>query len=951
ADEAAQRAAEAAIQTSNPNKALAKLRGLIRNDGLDLDSTAEVFGYQSGEEMVRALMDAKPIDEVVDAETDARLLVTHSDLADPTKRERAVEKALHGEARARFVAAELRALAKATQPVRILIQAARATARAMLDKMKVGDIRPRHFAVAEAKASREAAKALREGNSAAAAEWKRRELLQGQLAKLATEAQEAVQEAKNEFARFGQADAKIAKKVNLDLVNVGRAVLAHFGLGTAGNALRSAEELRKIAAYDPELFAQWAPLVADAEAMGTDWKSLSLEQFGDLRETLTELWQKAKTDLEIEIEGRRIKKAEAVAALLEAGKATLGEAKPVRMVTDEDRKANRMAGTLASLKRVEFMLRKADGGQAGAFTRYLWRPVREAVDSYFAARESIVKKAHEAFVAIKGTLSDAKIDATAELGEGAVFNGTKALLGALYHSGNRNGKDSNLRKLLVGYGWAGVDDEGVVDARGWDRFVARMVQEGKLTKAHFDFIQKLWDLNESTKADAQRVNKEAFGRYFQEVQSDSFAISFPDGQVVSYRGGYAPATPEPELNADIGQRAPIDALTNWDQHMQQVVGVGKGFTQSRTTVNRPLMLDVGMAVQHLDDVLRFIHLSQPVRQVASLLRQGDLSTYLNGVDKEFIPTMLGWLRRTANNSVTTPSGIKGFDSFWGWIRRSTGLAFMFGNLRNALQNATGLLNAMNRVDAKYMRAALVRRMSDRDGSKQFAAESSSFMDNKLNGELGQFQDDIKLVLDPKFIDKAQAFGNRQGYFLQRWTQNEVDLVVWHAAHDQALAKGLVEPKEAVKEADSVVRMTQGANTAADVAGYEVGGSAWRAFIQFSSYFNAVLNQIQMPPTAAGKLKAGVLAMTLPALGSAVIAAALGGFDEFEDEDGDGVTDEALSWFFGSQVKATAGMVPLFGPALSQLAMSKKTPGDRMVPAPFWSMVQAAGRTYGAVVEP
>lgn len=924
------------------------LPGLTRKGGLDPDLFEEQVAagqFGSGEAMLRALADAPPMEQVIEQQTDARMMAEHSELADPAKRERAVEKALHGEARARFVAAELRALSKATQPTRILIQAARATARAMLDKMKVGDIRPRTFAVAEAKAAREANKALKNGNSTAAAEWKRRELLHGQLVALATEARESLDAAREEFARFGKADTKLAKSRNLDLVNVGRAILSHFGLGTAGNALRSAEELRKIAEYDPELFAQWAPLVADAEAMGTNWKALTLEQFGDLRETLIELWDKAGTDMEMEVEGRRVKKAEAVAALLDAGRATMGDAKPVRIVQEEDRKAIRWAGTVAKLKRIEHTLRKADGGQAGAFTRYIWRPVREAVDNYFAARESIVKQAHEAFMAIRGTLSDAKIDATQELGDGAVFNGTKQLLGALYHSGNRSGKDSNLRKLLVGYGWAGVDNEGVVDATGWDRFVARMVREGKLTKAHFDFIQKLWDLNESTKADAQRVNKEAFGRYFKEVQADSFSIAFPDGQVISYRGGYAPATPDPDLNADIGQRAPLDALTNWDQHMQQVVGVGKGFTQSRTNVTRPLLLDVSMAVQHLDDVLRFIHLSKPVREVAGLLRNRDLAGYLNGVDKSFVPMMIEWLRRSGNNSVTVPSGNALLDSFFGFLRRSAGLSFMFGNIRNAMQNATGLLNARTQVQGKFLRAAMVRRLTDRDGSRQAAAEASKFMANKLDSELGQFQDDIKLVLDPKFTEKVQNWSNRYGYFMQRVTQNEVDLVVWHGAHDQALAKGL-EPAEAVKEADAVVRMTQGSNAAVDVASYEVGSPMWRAFVQFSSYFNAVLNQITMQPTTAARVKAAMLAMSLPALGSAIIASLISGGDEFDDEDGDGVTDEALQWFVGGQIKGALGMVPVFGSGAAQLITSQRSAGDRIVPAPFWSVVQSGARVYG-----
>ncbi|CAB4124912.1 NAT_SF domain containing protein [uncultured Caudovirales phage] len=76
----------------------------------DLQMTSELFGFSSPDQMLREMVEAQPIKHVIDGMTDQRLLERYGDLTTPQGIERAANEAIHNEARARFVATELKAL-------------------------------------------------------------------------------------------------------------------------------------------------------------------------------------------------------------------------------------------------------------------------------------------------------------------------------------------------------------------------------------------------------------------------------------------------------------------------------------------------------------------------------------------------------------------------------------------------------------------------------------------------------------------------------------------------------------------------------------------------------------------------------------------------------------------------------------------------------------------------
>ena len=111
--------------------------GMVGKTGMPVQLVAEMFGFKSPQIMINALLEKQPIEDLITERTEQRMLEEHSDLVDPRQLELQVQEAIHNEARARFVAVELNTLAKAMQPVRYQVEAARQVAQDILADKKL----------------------------------------------------------------------------------------------------------------------------------------------------------------------------------------------------------------------------------------------------------------------------------------------------------------------------------------------------------------------------------------------------------------------------------------------------------------------------------------------------------------------------------------------------------------------------------------------------------------------------------------------------------------------------------------------------------------------------------------------------------------------------------------------------------------------------------------------
>lgn len=931
--------------------------GMVATEGLHPDLVASMFGFPSGDALVRALLEAKPMKDEIDARTDARMLEEYSELSDPKAMEAAVEAALHNEARARFVAVELRFLAKATAPVRIMMSAAKQVAKQIISGKKLSEIKPREYAMAEARAAKQAEAAMKKGESQAAQQAKQNQLVQNQLAAQATEAKAEVLKALESFKKVFKSDERLAKTRNMDLVNTARSILSYYGIG-APKGKSPIEFVEKLRAYNPEMYAEIEPLIIDAASGSKQFMDLTLDEFRTLRDTIEALWFQSKRENEIMIEGKLIAKEEAISAMMtrleQIGIPT--EVAGERMAPGNKERAVRMFNnTKAITRRIEHWADATDGpGGPGPFTTYIWRPISQALAKYRIARNDFVKRYAE--LLNKVTLPVGKIEASElnyTFGNENGGIGKAELLGALLHTGN----DSNFKKLLIGRGWGDLNPDGSLDASRWRAFEQRMIDEGKLTKADYDWAQAVWDLTEEMKPMAQQAHHDIFGYYFKEVEATPIVTPFG-----TYRGGYVPAKTDAFLVRDAQKNAKMEELES--DFRNSMPSTGMGFTKGRVEYNKPLSLDVRMMTKHIDDVIRFAMVQPAVKDVLGLIRNRDFADALTRIDPSAIEDMLlPWLNRAARQITSEPGMHKGVDQFWRTVRARTGISIMFANITNAMQQLTGYFPAMLKVKPTYLKEALVAYMGSTQKVTEQVAELSEYMKGRMDSQMFDVQDNMnELLLNPSRYEKIQKWAQHHGYFLQTAFQNQVDIVTWTATYNQTLAElgkdvdDKTASREAVQRADAAVRMTQGSLSPEDMAAFEIGSPFYKTLIQFSGYFNMLANlnaneYIKVFRDLGWRGNKGKLFMTyllgfaLPMIVADAIVRTLGG--QWDDEDDDGYLDEFMEWFFGSQLRGMVALVPFGTAATVPLnAFNDKAYDDRITTSPSVSTLEAA--TVGTV---
>ncbi len=948
--------------------------GMVAKEGQDVLLVAEMFGYKDPFIMIDALVNIRPMKEVLMERVDQRMLNEHSDINDARKQELQVQEAIHNEARSRFISVELRALSKSMQPVRYQVAAARQVAREILAGKKLSEIRPSQFSRNEVKAVRAAEEAMKKGDTLAAIKAKKSQLLNNQLTREAVKVHKEYDKAQKLFKQIFKADKKIAKTRNTDLVNVARSILAAYQVGPAVD--KPSQYTDKLQAYNPDMFEQLKPIIEELTVDGgQDIKELTLDKFRTVHDMIQTLWYQSRRDKQVEIDGKKMEIEEIAGELLVA----MSRMKtPVQPGTTEapGKKARFVRGLQQGksiLRRVEHWADGMDGATqtgeglvggvvlkrdefgAGPFTKYIWRPVKDALNKYRIERANYTKQYSEMLSRLdidKKPITSDELGYT--FGNESGGQGKLELLGAMLHTGN----ESNLRKLLLGRkGWGERNEDGSVNTSRWDAFIDRMKAEGILTAKDYQFMQDVWDLNERMKPLLQKAHMEVFGYYFKEIEATPIVNRFG-----SFRGGYVPAKTDPFMVTETKLKEQLEDLRG--EFRQSLPSTGHGFTKERVEYNKPLSLDLRLMTKHIDDAIRFAFVQPAIEDVFKILKHRKFAERLEALDATVMNDMLRpWLNRSARQITVTGDGSTAWNSFWSTVRSRTGINIMFANVRNALQQLTGYFPAMLKVEPKYLQGGLATYLKNPMKQQQEIAEMSPFMAERQSNQIYDIQDSLnELLINPNRYEQIQRWSKKHGYFIQQAFQNQVDTVVWAATYNKVLAeapKGMSDldvQKEAIQQADANVRLTQDSLQAEDLAAFQVGSPFYKTFVQFTGYFNmlANLNATQYKKlfkdlgwrgTKGQLFMTYLLGFAMPAFVAELIVKLTGG--DLDDEDEDGYLDDVAGWFFGSQLRAGAALFPGGSALLVPLNALNDLPyDDRITTSPSVSTLEAG--TTGTV---
>ncbi|SIO58422.1 hypothetical protein [Paraburkholderia phenazinium] len=914
---------------------LTKLRGLTAKGGMHPDDVADLFGYRSGDDLVRDLINAEKPKAATERLTDERMLQEHGELTDPQAIEDAANLAVANHARARFMATGLKILSNSDIPATELAKAAQATAERMIAGKRVLELNPRQYEVAEAKANREAiTKAPKDPKGAV--ESQRQALLSNRLARAAREAQAEVDKIVAEQKQYDK--ASIRKKMDLDVLEQIDALRERFDFRrnppdenqkTAGQKslsmwIRSQQDLGYSPLVNPDM---------TNPAVRMPYREMTVEQIRGFRDTIHSLETIARARKSVTVEGQQRDLAsvvdELVAKMKEkpdqfqiedlVEKPRSGVDNPMKVALD--RVSSFLRATAAELKPQQFKANQFDAQEIlGPFTRTMFDRVFSAnyqkvdmlksLSDYFgnAVKEKLGQEWQDRLTeeVPNNRLLDA--DLSKEFGPKVYRRLTRGdMLGIARNVGN----ESNFEKLTKGMDW---------DPRDVWLFL-----HDNMTEKDWQATQITWDAFEQHWPEMVEMNKRLGNTSPDRVEPRPFQTKFGE-----MKGGYAPIDYDP-IRSRLGARKQDSAAIDPSEGL-----FGKGYYRADTTTNGSLNgriegyfdrvnLDYHSLEKRLHDTVHDLAYREALIDVHKILMNRDFAKQFklsNGPEQ--YKSMQRWLGNLANSQNMED--------------KSSRLVAIMSSARRAIV-ANGIALRISTV-LKHGGSAALKSTGyfSGGGQKYFAARMAAIGLNhsaEVEGAIEKFPE-IRARLMQQDRDYRQtsaslfqpeslhAKAERFGHSMVAWSDMMTAVPTAWAAYDRAITEGIPKNRggtgqpmseaDAISYANQIVREAHGSNIEASRS--MILAERNEAIKMFTTLYGFMNNTLGQNMDIVDKLRTNgfskpevlsryLMAMIVPALWAGVLA---------KPDKKEGVA----KWAMGAIGGEYASMVPMMRDAWSAI---------------------------------
>ena len=842
-------------------------RRMTASNGLHPDIVAELFGFTSGDELVRKLAAANTPKEEISALTDVRMLEQYGDLSSPEAIERAADKAIHNDVRARMVATEANALAKAAGQRKTLTTAAKEFAAAMVARLKVRNVKPGQYANAEVRAAKAAEKASRDGDIATAAAEKRNQLINTYATRAAHDALDDVDAGLRYLKRF---DGKV-KGLDAEYLDQIDALLERFDL-RKGQSLKAIDKRKSFTAWlqaqreaglDPDI-----PESLENDAYRISYKDMSVEEFRGLLDTIKQIEHlgRLKNKLLTAKDERELAAvvAEAEASIRENG----GKERPVELETPRGFKPW-LEGIAAGHRKLASLLRQMDGGKDnGPMWRALGRAMNDAGTAEAVMIEDATMRLAEIFkpiLAMKGGTT-----------------GGKQFIPAINASLTRGGR------LAVALNWGNeTNRQRIMDGDRWSPAQVNAILS-TLTREEWTFVQNTWDFIDSYWPDIAAKEKRVTGRAPDKVQAAPFSVTLDDGTVVNLRGGYYPIKYDSNRDDKAEKHDAAAAASDMMRGAFTRSTTRRGHTKERVeNVKRPVKKTLDVITQHVSEVAHDLAWHEWLIDANRLIDEPKINQAVRDhYGTEVIRTIKDTLQGIATADIVPQTKM---DQALLYLRANVSRATMGLSLTTAFLQPFGLTQSMVRIGPKYVLRGLARWGGDIarfQNAMTWIGDKSDFMrlrNKTFNRELHEIKGRVV-----QGRSQARQIYDASLFMLMQKMQLIADVPTWIGAYEKALAENH-DDATAVAMADQAVLDSQGGGQTKDMSELQ---RKHPMLTMFYSYFNVTLNlaaestaktDFKNPLAVAGWLSDMALLMVIPALGPALILHLLkGGGDEDDD---------------------------------------------------------------------
>jgi hypothetical protein len=685
---------------------------------------------------------------------------------------------------------------------------------------------------------------------------------------------------------------------------------------------------------------------------GTHYRSYSdmtFAGFEDVTNTLHLIERAGIRERHIFYTGQLKKFDDAKDELLKEKIANYGELPPVDNDPAEGKgrlaKARRLVSKYFSdITAVEFMMRQMDKYKdLGPWWSYIFKPLADAEAAEIKMKREMTSKVQSLFSSLgykRSELQEKFISRIINPATGKYVAYTKENILTLALNWGTN---KNRQRVLGGlFGTVGAKDQAFALEHNVALSDFRIEDLlAHLSDKDWDFVEGVWELFGSYWTEAAKVEKAATGLEIGRESSMSFTTV--DGREI--KGGYFHIyyNPEKSLTSErhqLEEEAESLIKTPFDR-----AAVLHGYTKSRDKlVFRQISFELSSIARHLNEVAHDLTHRIPVYDIDRLIHDRELADHLQHViGHENYLQLSPWLKHIAMPSLTEPH-VSQMEKIIQTATTNITAAYLGFKFSVGLRQLAGVGPAADKIGRLNMARAMWLYLANANNWSEIAEEvyeKSSYMSHRAKN----FDSNISAAV--KNAELGRSVGARGGVQdLMFWWAGETDLFVsiptWLAAHDKALNDFAEEniddaalEQKAIDYADMVVRTTQNAGSAKDLALMQRRGPLMRLFTMFYTGVGRLYN-LTREEFGKGhgvkdfpRLAAHVLTVyTLPFLiGYLITNRRLK--DDGDDEDDE---NESWLWFLGKgtiseMMRPLVGVKDLFDMVTGTETIDMPTIGD------------------------
>lgn len=873
-----------------------QLRSMTAKGGLGAhpDEVAKVYGFDTGSELIDALMTEPKLQDKAAEMADAEMINRHGDILNDGTIERLAEDAVRNEERGSLLLTEIKALAKGQNIPAIDKQLLKSLAEQRIGEMALKDIRPDRYRKAEIRSASEAATALANDDKEDALRAKTQQAMNFYLWRAATDAKLQGGKIATYMARFNKKSVRerIGKAGNGYLDNIDR-ILERFEFRKSKSLRQHEEERDSLQTWVDKQGAEsdmiaLSPAVLN-ESYVAHWREVPMDALTGIHESIQSIENSARSLNEILIGEEKLNFEQAVKRMLD--KMSELPDKHFGQFRDSVDKGGVRRWTenfLTEQVKIPWMLRWLDNREeVGVMHQTLMQPMNDAYDAEVhmwnkvgkVVMEAIQNRSKEDVKRHKREISIPEI-ANDETGLDGVLEGHQILAVAL-----NTGNEGNLRKMLLGEGWAISDEDVSIENPKLQAILQHM------SESDWDLVELIWQQIGTLKDDLSAVHKRATGVAMQEVQPTPFVLA--NGREIT--GGYYPVvydanrSEQARLNEEKAEEQAVSMLTAGG-FVQPVARTGARI--NRTEFTGPIRYSLDVVPNHIQEVVHFITHYEAIKQVNKLTSDPRIADAVKKkLGANHYALFKPWLNDIAKDGKETP--IKsGIESLARRLRFGTTYGVMGFKASTGLIQLAGLSNTMAEVGAKRVYRAIRTILGSEKSIREtweFAKANSKILEHRQQTMDREIKNAMVNVQNKRgILAPVQEASMKHIALIQTYT---VDLPSWYAAYDKGMEKFEGDEKRAFQYADWVIENVQGSGLTKDMSGIMRSKTElYRLATMFMTFFSSLYNhnadvkkavqagQIS-PASAVAKI---MMLWTLPALFETIMREGFGDEDDEEN---------------------------------------------------------------------